>query len=96
MNTRTTSEPGRSKALLLRRGTVAAGGVVALTVAALWIGLPSAQAATAVNLETAESYVVLAGSTVTNTGNSVLNGDLGVAPGTAITGFPPGIVVPPP
>jgi type VI secretion system secreted protein VgrG len=31
--------------------------------------------------------VVLAGSTATNTGPSVLNGDLGVAPGTALTGF---------
>jgi hypothetical protein len=32
-------------------------------------------------------FVVLGGSTVTNTGPSVLNGDLGVAPGTALVGF---------
>jgi hypothetical protein len=32
-------------------------------------------------------YAVLAGSTVTNTGPSVVNGDLGVAPGSAISGF---------
>lgn len=31
--------------------------------------------------------LALAGSTVTNTGPSVLNGDLGVAPGTALVGF---------
>jgi len=46
-----------------------------------------------VNLGTAGSYAVLAGSTVTNTGSSVLTGNLGVWPGTAVTGFPPGLVV---
>jgi hypothetical protein len=44
-------------------------------------------------LLTASTYAALAQSAVANTGNTVLNGDLGISPaaGTFITGFPPGI-----
>ena len=48
-----------------------------------------------VPLATSANYAVLAGSKVTNTGPSTLNGSLGLSPGTSVTGFPPGLVVPP-
>ncbi|MGE0067883.1 MAG: ice-binding family protein, partial [Solirubrobacterales bacterium] len=67
----------------LKRGRLAALTLVAmLSLAAVPVGAQGA-----VNLATVQPFVVLGGSAVTNTGPSVLNGDLGVAPGTSLTGF---------
>jgi hypothetical protein len=74
---------GRSRA-------VALCGSLALTLWALPGTTAAAQAT--VGLGTAGSYAVLAGTTVTNTGPSTVTASLGVSPGTAVTGFPPGIV----
>lgn len=58
------------------------------------LAMPSAFAAEAkVELGTSSNYSVLGGQSVTNTGNSILAQDLGVSPGTSITGFPPGLVL---
>lgn len=45
-----------------------------------------------VGLGTAADFSVLAGSTVTNTGDTTMEQNLGVSPGSAAPGFPPGQV----
>lgn len=72
--------------------------VFILTTLFVVVGGPSPGAlaspeAVAPNLGSAASFVALAGSTLTNTGSGVYIGNVGVSPGTAVTGFPPGTVI---
>jgi hypothetical protein len=68
-------------------------GVRWFALSSLLLPLLAASAyADSINLGTAGGYAVLAGSAVTNTGSSVLIGNLGVSAGCSVTGFPPGSV----
>ncbi len=46
----------------------------------------------AIALNSAASFGIMATSAITSTGNTVINGDVSLDPGTSQTGFPPGIV----
>lgn len=69
-----------------RTATLVLGVVVLIPVAAEAAHIPT------VGLGTAGSFAVLAGQGVTNTGPSVVRGDLGSHPNPAVTGFPPGTI----
>ena len=70
------------------RGRVALAGIaVCFVLAVFLVVIPIAAKAAPVGLATAQPFVVLGGAGVTNTGPSVLNGDLGVTPGTSLSGF---------
>lgn len=72
---------------------LAGGSATAMVVFAVLLGAPVASAAQSqVGLGNAAPFAVLAGTTVTNTGPSSISGDVGVSPGNAVTGFPPGQV----
>jgi hypothetical protein len=60
---------------------------IAIAVGCACAALPQAAQAAAIDLDTAAPFVVLGGSAVTNSGPSVLNGELGVHPGTGLSGF---------
>ncbi len=70
---------------LKRLGAYFLGSTVALL-------LMVANAAGQASLGTASTFAVLGASTVTNTGLTAVAGNIGVSPGTSITGFPPGTV----
>jgi len=74
----------------IQRPVIALSIVVSALVLGSW---PlAALAASAPRLGSAFNFAVVGGSAITNTGPTVITGNLGLSPGTAVTGFPPGVV----
>src|ERR1051325_820350 len=74
---------------------ILAGVAVAILLGAASVPLlytPTTSAQSVVPRGTTTTFAILAGQAVTSTGLSVVNGDLGISPGTALTGFPPGVI----
>jgi hypothetical protein len=56
------------------------------------VSAADAHPAAYVSLGAAADFVVLSGETITNTGFTIINGNVGLSPGSALTGFPPGVI----
>jgi hypothetical protein len=65
-------------------------GGVGLATDHVWSFTTGACSQSPVDLRSASTFAALAGSTLTSTGPSSITGDLGVSPGTAVSGFPAG------
>ncbi|HWY28125.1 MAG TPA: ice-binding family protein [Candidatus Sulfotelmatobacter sp.] len=87
-----TSTQSTSKPMMKRTGVIAIVLIAIAVIAGVLVYYVAFRPGTgtcgnSVNLNTAGNFAVLASSAVTSTGATTVTGDLGVSPGTAISGF---------
>jgi len=66
--------------------------VLAITLFFFAVSAQPASAQSVPPLGAAQSFAALAGTAITATGSAVISGNVGVSPGSAVTGFPPAVV----
>ncbi len=69
-----------------------AGNVLAEPYAWFFVTGTTEAAPGSIELQSAADFSVLASTSVISTGETMINGNLGVSPGTTVEGFPPGIL----
>lgn len=74
-------------------GAAATATIAVMVILGWGVGTPAAAAGpAAINLGTAGSFAILAQADITNSGASVITGNVGLYPGTSVTGFSSAVV----
>ena len=92
---RSVDRPRRTRHLKVSALATLGASIATIAATLIVAGNASAGIVPTVTMGTTANFSVLAGSTVTNTNPSVIGQSVGLSPGSAVVGFPPGVVLAP-